>query len=262
MRLYLIFLVLILIGCAKSVVQDYESYQVLGDVNAPVTVIEYSDYECPFCKKFTLESLPSIKEEYVNTGKVKFIFKDFPLEIHKNSRSAAVAAHCAGEQGKYFEYHDILFENSKNHSIDNYILWANEIGLATELFKKCMDDPKDIVEMSIVDAKASGVKGTPTFFINDNILVGAQPYAAFKQMIESELHGEYNIEGSSNATCYSDSDCEQPKSFPPYCSITNDKACITTMTPQCKLPGTKDSSCVAIIVEECTQCSCLDGECR
>ncbi|MBR9704123.1 DsbA family protein [Candidatus Pacearchaeota archaeon] len=247
---------------------DFEKYTIQGNPNAQVTLVEYSDYQCPFCKKFTLETLPLIKKEYIDTGKINFIFKDFPLEIHKDAKISAIAAHCSGEQNKYYEYHDLLFENSRNFSNENFIKWAKDLDLDVDLFSQCLNDSIQLkkVENSLKEAMDLGVKGTPTFFINDLKLQGPQPYAAFKQLIESELNNEYDIKKSTNATCNSDEDCNEAKEIGPYCSGSDpNKWCITEMAPSCKLGGTSESSCVQIVTETCIGCheglSCFEGKC-
>jgi protein-disulfide isomerase len=268
---FLLLLAVLLGGCSQkdaTITVNAEDYAMLGDPDAPVTFIEYSDYQCPFCKKFTIETLPSIREEYVDNGKVRFIFKDFPLEIHKEARSAAVAAHCAGEQGRYYEYHDILFANSRNITRPNIVSWAGNMGLDADAFSRCLDDPDQMtkVEKSLQDARALGVRGTPTFTINGHLLAGAQPLAAFRQLIEAELKKDFTINASQNTTCTSDADCRKGMTLGPYCSRSRtDETCTTEMTPTCKLPGTVESSCVSIVVEECQPCpeglTCKDGNC-
>lgn len=162
----------------------------LGDENAPLTIVEFSDYQCPFCKRFRDETLPQIKAEYIDTGKVKFVYRDFPLEnIHPQARPAAEAAECAGEQGKYWEYHDILFENMQLLSSANYKIWAETLGLNTNQFNDCVDSRKyaDEVTADLNDGAKVGARGTPYFIVGNTPLSGAQPYSAFKATIESEL---------------------------------------------------------------------------
>jgi len=162
----------------------------LGDENAPVTIIEFSDYQCPFCERFWSETLPSIKSEYIDTGKVKFVYRDFPLNaIHPMAESAAVAAECVREKGKdkaYFEYHDKIFENQQLLSNENLKKWAKELGYEIDT---CLDSEKYLEEVNgdLLDGQALGVSGTPAFFINGIELSGAQPFSAFKQIIEQEL---------------------------------------------------------------------------
>jgi len=168
---------------------DADDDAVLGDPNAPITIIEFSDYECPYCKKFYLEAYPQLKKEYIETGKVKLIFRDFPLGFHQNAQKAAEAAECAGEQNKYYEMHDKLFENQKALSVSNLKDYAKQIGLDTTLFNSCLDSGQmeDEVKNDFNDGQSYGVSGTPAFYINGKQLVGAQPFEAFKNIIEQEL---------------------------------------------------------------------------
>jgi len=162
---------------------------VKGSQNAPVTIIEFSEYQCPFCKKYIDGAYPKIISEYINTGKVKYVFRDFPLGFHSNAKPAAMAAECAHEQDKFWEYHDLLFENQDSLSIENYKKWAADLGLDSEQFDDCLDTEKykEEVEADLVDGQKYGVSGTPAFFINGKLISGAQPYTAFKQAIEEAL---------------------------------------------------------------------------
>jgi protein-disulfide isomerase len=162
---------------------------VLGDDDAPITIIEFSDYECPFCTRFYLNTLPQIKSEYIDTGKVKLIYRDYPLGFHANAQKAAEAAECAGEQGKYYEMHDKLFDEGVDGGVSSFKQYAKEIGLNAEEFNECLDSGEmaSEVQKDFQDGQRAGVQGTPTFFINGKILKGAQPFEVFKQIIEEEL---------------------------------------------------------------------------
>ncbi|MDP7506413.1 MAG: thioredoxin domain-containing protein [Candidatus Woesearchaeota archaeon] len=163
--------------------------EVKGDPDAPVTLIEFSDYECPYCAKFALQTLLQIEEKYVKTGKVRLVFRDFPLGFHRNAQKAAEAAECAGEQGMYYEYHDKLFENQESLGIANFKTWAGELDLDIETFNECLDNGEqaDEVKKDLQDGQIAGVSGTPAFFINGKFVSGAQPFEVFEQIIESEL---------------------------------------------------------------------------
>ena len=171
----------------NSVDADDDAF--FGDENAPVTIIEFSDYQCPFCERFWSETLPSIKSEYIDTGKVKFVYRDFPLNaLHPMAESAALAAECAGEQGDeaYFKYHDKIFENQQSLSVENLKKWAKELGYNID---SCLDSKKYLSEVNgdLSDGQSAGISGTPGFLINGIKLSGAQPFSAFKQIIEQEL---------------------------------------------------------------------------
>ncbi len=160
-----------------------------GDENAPVTIVEFSDYECPFCARFYVQTYGQIEEEYINTGKVKLVYRDFPLSIHPNAQKAAEAAECAGEQGKYYEMHDLLFENGASGGVDSYKAYAGQIGLNLADFNNCLDSGAmaSEVQKDFQEGQQYGVQGTPAFFINGKLISGAQPYNVFKQEIEAAL---------------------------------------------------------------------------
>ena len=175
---------------------------VRGNIDAPITIIEFSDFQCPFCAKFHVQTLPLLLENYIDTGKVKLVYRDFPIQnIHPNAMPAAVAAECADEQGKYWEYHDILFENQDQwnelettSAIAVFTQYALEIELNQEQFNTCLTGGKYLNEIRIDlnDGREYGVTGTPGFFIgNDNLgfveLKGAQPFESFKKIIDSQL---------------------------------------------------------------------------
>jgi len=165
---------------------------VLGFENAPVTIVEFSDYQCPFCARFYLETFPKIKKEYIDTGKVRFIYRDFPLGFHEYAQKSAEASECADEQGKFWEYKGILFEKQAEWSsmgITKFRDYASELGLNREDFDYCLDNNimAQEVQDDLADGGKSGVSGTPAFFIGGELISGAQPFEVFKQKIESLL---------------------------------------------------------------------------
>ena len=163
---------------------------VKGDPNAPVEIIEFSDFQCPFCSRWYSDALPQIQKEYIDTGKVKLVYRDFPLSsIHPQATPAAEAAECAKEQGKFWEFHDKLFENQASLSTASYKQWAQELGLNTQQFNDCVDKKKYQREVTkdYQDGQAAGVTGTPSFFVNGINIRGAQPFSAFKTIIDQEL---------------------------------------------------------------------------
>ena len=171
---------------------------VLGNPDAPVTLVEFGDYQCFFCNKFFHETEAKLFQNYVDNGKVKMIFKDFTI-IGPDSVTAAHGTHCANEQGKFWEYHDILYENwtGENNgwaSSDNLLRMAQEIDLNIEEWSECMTESRyqQIVASSTSDAKKLGITGTPGFFVigpdfTVTKISGAQPYEVFERIIESEL---------------------------------------------------------------------------
>ena len=171
----------------------------LGPRDAPVTIVEFSDYECPFCRQFVSATLPTLKTTYVDAGKVRYVFRDFPLEqLHPHARKAAEAAHCAGEHGKYWEMHDLLFQNQQALETDQLRGYAGRLGLDTAAFSACLDSGKyaSAVQQNLGDGAAAGVRGTPSFVIGrtrpdgsvEGLLVsGARPVSEFRQEIDRLL---------------------------------------------------------------------------
>lgn len=161
-----------------------------GDPDAPVTIIEFGDYQCPFCKRFFDTTEPLIEKQYIETGKVKMIFRHFPVaQIHPLAVDASEAALCAGEQDKFWDYHEILYSSVPNLRISDLKQYAVNLGLNTDQFNSCLDSNKyaDRVQRYLLDAQASGVRGTPAFLINGQFISGAQPFNVFQQIIEEEL---------------------------------------------------------------------------
>ena len=173
-----------------------------GKKDAPVTIIEFSEYQCPFCKRFVDSTYPSIIKDYVDTGKVRYVFRDFPLGFHDQAKPAAMAAECAGDQGKYWEYHDLLFKNQASLSAANYKKWAKDLKLDTTKFDACVDTNKykAEVEKDFSDGQKAGVSGTPAFFINGKMISGAQPYSVFKTEIEAALKAAGSKTGTAGTT--------------------------------------------------------------
>jgi len=168
---------------------DITGSPVKGDKNAPVTIVEFSDFECPFCGRYFTNTYSSIVENYIDTGKVKYVFKHFPLNFHASAQKASEAAECAGDQEKFWEYHDVLFANQQALSVSNLKQYASDLSLDTDDFNSCLDSGKYAakVKQDLADGQAAGVSGTPSFFVNGQKLVGAQPYSAFEQAIEAAL---------------------------------------------------------------------------
>jgi len=181
-------------------VPERKDAAVLGKANAKVTMVEFADFQCPFCQRFFNDSFGAIKSKYVDTGKVKVVFRNFPLPFHSNAQKAAEAAECAYRQGKFWEYHDLLYKNGQGDGTglatvdlkkyaDGLGLNKGTLGFGTNKFNTCLDSgaAAAVVAQDIKDGQSVGVNGTPTFFINGKQLVGAQPTAAFDQAIEEAL---------------------------------------------------------------------------
>ena len=179
-------------GDIKKVSADDDSY--LGDEDAPVVLIEFSDFQCPFCKRSFDQTFPLIKQKYINTGKERYIYRDFPLPFHAEADEAANAAECAGDQDKFWEMHEMIYKNQQewagnSQAISIFKGYAKDIGLDTTKFDSCLDSKKydSEIQNDMSDGNSYGVSGTPTFFINGISLVGAQPYSEFERVIEQEL---------------------------------------------------------------------------
>jgi protein-disulfide isomerase len=157
-----------------------------GPATAPVTIIEFSDYECPFCKRAEA-SVDQVMKTYGD--KVKLVYRNYPLPMHPNARPASEAAACAEAQGKFWEYHKKLFDNQTALGKDQLKTYAKDVGLDQAKFDKCLDSSefKAKIDQDVDAASKVGVTGTPAFFINGRMLSGAQPFEKFKEVIDEEL---------------------------------------------------------------------------
>ncbi len=188
----------------QNVVLEIKDNPFKGQPNAKLTLIEFSDYQCPFCSRHVRETLPQLEREYIATGKVKYVFRNFPIEsIHPLAFKAAEAANCAGEQGKYWEMHDRLFANQNTLGLKDLPNHAKALVLEMPKFQQCLDSGKHAAKIrkDLADGQKAGVQGTPSFFLgltepNDGmvkavrIIRGAQPYTAFKEAIDSLLSAQ------------------------------------------------------------------------
>lgn len=157
-----------------------------GPADAPITIVEFSDYQCPFCARVT-PTMDRVMKTYA--GKVRRVFKDFPLPSHPQAPKAAEAARCAGDQGKYWEMHARLFANQAALQIDQIKKTASSLGIDQAAFDQCLDGGKytSKVAADLDQGEGLGVNSTPSLFINGRPLVGAQPFDVFKQVIDEEL---------------------------------------------------------------------------
>lgn len=190
---------------SKPILVSIAGDPILGDKNAKLTLVEFSDYECPFCKKAFNEVLPDLKKNYINTGKVRLIYKDLPLPFHQNAAKEAEAAQCAKDQGgdvAYFKYHDQIFTKTSGGgtgiTLDQLPILAKAINLNVAQFQKCLDSGKlkAEVDKDLAEAQKVGAGGTPTWFlgkttstdsIEGTIIEGAQPFSVFKAAIDQQL---------------------------------------------------------------------------
>ncbi|MCX6817766.1 MAG: DsbA family protein [Candidatus Aenigmarchaeota archaeon] len=163
----------------------------LGPADAKVTIVEFSEFVCPFCGRFARDTFPQIKANYIDTSKVRFVFRDYI--VHPTAQIASEASECAYEQGndKYWAYNEKLFNNQGALTSDDLKAYASALGLDTAKFNECLDSGKykADVDKDTAEGRSYGVTGTPTFFINGKKFVGAQPYAKFQAEIDAALAG-------------------------------------------------------------------------
>ena len=190
-------------GAPGAPVDDKVSMQLpaggvtVGRDDAPLVMVEYTDYQCPFCQQFHNTAWDQIKKNYIDTGKVRFINRDFPLDFHENAKRAAIAAHCGAEQGKFWELRHVMHVNADKLQADKLVGYAKDLGLDVAKFSTCVltDKYKEDVEKSYAEGLAAGVSGTPSFIVgrveNGKLqgvrIVGAMPYGAFDSKIQEML---------------------------------------------------------------------------
>ncbi len=170
---------------------------VMGSDSAPVTVVEFTDYQCPYCLRFTKTTFPYLKRDYIDTGKVRWVALNLPLPFHKDARKAAQSAHCAGEQGKFWEMREELFKNPQKMAEEHLPEHAASLGIDVEAFKACMASDRHMadIDQDAKDAGAVNLTGTPSFIIGKtasdkitgDVVIGAQPLNVFNAAIKKAL---------------------------------------------------------------------------
>ncbi|MBI4995227.1 thioredoxin domain-containing protein [Candidatus Peregrinibacteria bacterium] len=205
-----------------------DTNSVKGDLDAAISLVEFSDFQCPFCARFAANTISQVDENYAKSGKVKIAFRDYPLDFHKNAAPAALAARCAGEQGKFWEMHDVIFAKQSEWSGEvesalKFKLYAKQLGLDVKKFNGCFDSKKYIgeIQKDLIAGIAAGIEGTPGSFINGKEIAGhcwalnryngkyewqkmsgAMPFeTVFKPVIEAELAGKKWELEFSNFSC-------------------------------------------------------------
>lgn len=185
-----------------NVLLDVSDVPARGDAEAKVTLVEFTDYQCPFCSRHVNSVLPQFIKSYVDTGKVRYVLRDFPLSFHKDAKNAAIAAHCAGEQGKYWEMHHVLFANQKALGMDKLSEYAGSLELDVAAFDECMGSGRQAgkVDVGLKDGGKATVRGTPSFVIGmvdedgkvkgTKIIRGAVGYPVFKKTLDDMLNRE------------------------------------------------------------------------
>jgi len=185
----------------QNVVLTIDGYPSKGDQRAKLILIEFTDYQCPFCGRHFQQTSPQIERDYVNTGRVRYIVRDFPIEsIHKDALKAAEAAHCAGEQGQYWQMHRRLFNGQNALTADHLSSYASALGLDVQRFQRCLDSNKYTgkIRQDLEEAQKVGVRATPSFLLAVaepdgssvkvvKMIAGAHPYTVFKEAIDSLL---------------------------------------------------------------------------
>jgi protein-disulfide isomerase len=174
---------------AKPVKVDVSGAPAQGPADAKVTMVEFVDFECPFCGRYARDTLPQLRREYGD--RIRYVSRQFPLDIHPNADRAALAAECAGEQGRYWPFHDVLFKHQEALGKPDLADYAREVGLDMGRYESCLRDPATDarVQHDIEDGRRYGVTGTPAFFIDGRLVSGAQPFAQFKSALDAALAG-------------------------------------------------------------------------
>jgi len=178
----------------RAKITDLSGVSMLGSKVAPLTIVEYTDYQCPFCQRFHVATFPELKKDYIDTGKVRFYSKDMPLDFHANAMRAAQAARCASEQGKFWELRDTMGANPDKLDMEHIIGFAANLKMDTAALRTCVDSGKykDPVQRDVLEAMKVGAGGTPTFLVGKSVgdgvdgelMVGALPFSEFDKKLK------------------------------------------------------------------------------
>ena len=173
----------------RAKLTDLSGVSMLGSKTAPLTIVEYTDYQCPFCQRFHVTAFAELKKAYIDTGKVRFFSKDMPLDFHPNAMRAAMAARCAGEQGKFWELRDTMGANPNSLDLEHIVGFAADLKMDTNALRACIDSGKykERVQNDVLEAMKIGANGTPTFIVGKSVgegvdgelVVGALPFQMF-----------------------------------------------------------------------------------
>ena len=173
---------------------NLEGFVMLGSKEAPLTIVEFTDYQCPFCQRFHTTAFPELKKNYIDSGKVRFYSRDLPLDFHPNAMRAAEAARCANEQGQFWELRDVMGANPSKLDLDSLVADAANLKMDVNAFRACVESEKykNAVQTDVMEAMKIGASGTPTFVIGKStpdgvdgeLVVGAQPYRMFDQKLK------------------------------------------------------------------------------
>lgn len=178
---------------------EFEGAEMLGRPDAPVTLLEFTDYQCPYCKRFVDQTLPELTRKYIDTGKLRFVSLDMPLSFHPQAMQAARAARCAGESDRFWDMRALLFANSKSLDRDDLVRYAAQLGLPAPAFAECLDSNRHdaAIDRAQQAARTAGFSGTPSFvlgrtadgFVDGTAVIGAKPLAEFERIIQQLLSG-------------------------------------------------------------------------
>jgi len=196
-----------------NVVLPIDGYPSKGSQSAKLILVEFTDYQCPFCGRHFQQTSPQIERDYVNTGRIKYVVRDFPLEsIHKDALKAAEAAHCAREHGQYWQMHDRLFNSQNALAADHLSAYAGALGLDVQSFRRCLDSNQYSakIRQDLVDAQKVGVQATPSSLLGVaepggssvkvvKMIAGAHPYTVFKEAIDSLLSSQKPVAPGSGS---------------------------------------------------------------
>jgi protein-disulfide isomerase len=176
-------------GPTKAKIADLSGVPMLGSNTAPLTIVEYTDYQCPFCQRFHVTAFTELKKAYIDTGKARFFSKDMPLDFHPNAMRAAMAARCAGEQGKFWELRNTMGANPNSLDMEHIVNFAADLKIDTAALRVCIDSGKykERVQNDVLEAMRIGASGTPTFIVGRSVgngvdgelLIGAMPFQMF-----------------------------------------------------------------------------------
>ena len=173
---------------------NLEGFAMLGSKEAPLTIVEFTDYQCPFCQRFHTTAFPELKKNYIDTGKVRFYSRDMPLDFHPDAMRAAEAGRCAGEQGQFWQLRDVMGANPNKLDMDSLVADATDLKMDVKAFRACVESEKykNAVQTDVMEAMKIGANGTPTFVIGKStpdgvdgeLVVGAQPYPMFEEKLK------------------------------------------------------------------------------
>jgi protein-disulfide isomerase len=179
----------------RAKITDLSGVSMLGSKTAPLTIVEYTDYQCPFCQRFHVTAFSELKKQYIDTGKVRFFSKDMPLDFHPNAMRAAQAARCAAEQKKFWELRDVMGANPDKLDIEHIMNFATDLKMDTAALRACVDSGKykEPVQRDVLEGMRVGANGTPTFVVGKSVgegvdgelVVGAMPFEMFDAKLKA-----------------------------------------------------------------------------